>query len=1542
MQKERVERFYRTKHQKRQQQYRVRTNRGKEQLSMRSIEESETVTMSSEEDSRTDDRSLSCHLHFTSVKGVPPSSEETMEIPRSSLQPRPRRYRQASLLHRSLRATSPSPSASSPSSPLDSSSPSSLSSSLSSSSFVIPAPHSSQTRMPPPPRRNYVASRRRGYYRPAPPPNSSLPPPPPQIIPPWKHWESVAVNIADVPKEANTFILWQAFSKEGRIFSIDLFEDFHGKREHRGKLRFRPPPQTAFWARGTYVITLTNGQTATIALQLDKKCQNSEIPSPVRPNVSYPAEVKLPILTMDIGVMFDETTMLPMRTVGAGTEENASLVLDLKSKAMFVYFQLPIFNTKQKPNTTSQLYHEYRLKIPFTQLTRIFQTRCSKLGTTSHLTFLNSPPIYHRRIKNIASTFIDENAWRDSDTWFRQTYIVHNPQELATLPVSLRKAKPVIDIGRWNTLNVTYSKDTSQKGRLALLCEILNDYNVTIEDTDRFVQWDESKERIPPVWKWIDQSSTSYSSSLEDLMNETYVNLPFSVRYQLEVCISNGYLSEFTMTREFPIKLSEIGETQAKKLLEYVASRKRVYYDPMKIFNLEFVKGVTDAKIPPYCCYMRSARITPSTIYFNSPSVDISNRVIRYFIEYADRFLRVSFTDEKLLGRINSTADNTMDEVFTRIKRALANGIVVGDRRYEFLAFGNSQFREHGAYFFAPLDNLTAANIRAWMGHFNDIRNVAKYAARLGQCFSTTRAVVGSPVNICKIGDIRRNDYTFSDGIGRISKFLAQMAMTELKIKTPTGDPPSAFQFRLGGCKGMLTVSPEAQRQEVHIRKSQYKFAATHSGLEIIRWSQFSMATLNRQLIIVLSTLGIPDAIFHTKLKSMLKGLDEAMESDSKAIELLQKYVDPNQMTLTISQIVLDGFRRSKEPFLTSVLTLWRAWHLKYLKEKARIAISQGASLLGCMDETATLKGHFYDSIPKEGASYEEKLAALPEIFVQISRLENGGKYEVIEGLCLLARNPSLHPGDIRVVRAVNVPELQHLQDVVVLPQTGDRDIASMCSGGDLDGDDYLVIWDQDLLPEDWFTVPMNYTSNKARDLDHDVTVDEITSFFVTYIKNDCLPRIAHAHLAWADRLEGGVNEEKCIRLAQLHSDAVDYNKTGNPANMTRSLQPRMWPHFMEKKNKSKDQTYRSSKILGQLYDAVERIDFAPNLEMPFDKRILECTIEVSEDLIQFARNLKQDYDSAMRRVMAQHEIKNEFEVWSTFILSHANMSKDYKFHEEIGGISLSLREGFRKQCYEKVGGRSFELLTPLAIAMYRVTHEEMAAALKKFHEQNPMDAKFFHKPTPKMEQLPLISFPWILPNILGKIARGQYEEPNAPINTVNQMKVDSNIDEQASEKHDGNSAESGNRPASSSERTGATQTKLVDHFDLFTEDLETQRSCQIGPGPVDEASPTGEESVESLDQLADFGFIETPKSLPSTFTSPSTDAIDTDVNLLDLDESPKNAGSVGQEKENQSPNGVDHTINGGDEDAGCLDMVEEESDVKPNALDMLNKLLGA
>ncbi|PLB52422.1 RNA-directed RNA polymerase (Sad-1) [Aspergillus steynii IBT 23096] len=1357
----------------------------------------------------------------------------------------------------------------------------------------------------------------RGRGTPAGQARISQPQLPSQIQSLWKSWDSVAIYITNIPKETTTLNIWQAFQKEGNIFSIDLFEDSHGKRETKGKLRFKPPPQTDFWRKGEYTIQLSSGQSCTVTIGLDFKRPDLRIASPVRPNVNYPADLKIPISSMEVGVLLDDKTFQPRRTVGQGPKENAFVVLDLKSRALYIRFQLAVsFSSKPTANQPSEPYQEYRLKIAFVQLTEIHQAADPASGAVTHFTVLDSPPVYHRRITNVASTFIDDNNWREADSWYRQTYIVHRPLDLASLPISLRRGNSLIDIGRWNAFRITFPKESHQKADFTLFQNILTDYNVKISTAGSFTRWDESKEPMPEVWTWIDvsesQTPNDSQSSLEELIDRDYIHLPFPVRYQLEVCLSNGYLSEYSMTRDFVLKLSELGENRAKKLLEHVASKGQVYRDPMKIFDLKFIKGVTDLKIPPYCCHMRSARITPSTIYYNTPTVDISNRIIRHYMEYADRFLRVRFTDEKLLGRINSTTDNTMDEVFTRIKRALSNGIVIGNRHYEFLAFGNSQFREHGAYFFAPLPNITAANIRAWMGYFNNIRNVAKHAARLGQCFSTTRAISGCRVQIRPIDDVERNNYIFSDGVGRISRFLAQMAMSELKIKTSTGEPPSAFQFRLGGCKGMLTVSKEAQNIEVHIRKSQNKFEAIHNKLEIIRWSQYSIATLNRQLIMVLSSLGIPDRIFHDKLKTMVQGLDEALESDTHAVYWLKKYVDPNQMTLITSQMVLDGFRRSKEPFMTSILTLWRAWHLKYLKEKAKIAIDSGASLLGCMDETGILKGYFAHKTPGVDATFEDRVAALPEIFLQISRPENGGKSEVVEGLCILARNPSLHPGDIRVVKAVNIPELSHLHDVVVLPQTGDRDVASMCSGGDLDGDDYLVIWDQDLIPEDWFCAPMKYASNKAQSLDSDVTVDHITSFFVTYMKNDCLPKIAHAHLALADRLEDGVNEEKCIRLAQLHSDAVDYNKTGIPAIMTRNLEPRLWPHFMEKKHKPKDKIYHSNKILGQLYDAIERIDFVPSLGMPFDERILSCQLDVSDDLYEFARELKIQYDGAMRRIMAQHDIKTEFEVWSTFVLSHANMSKDYKFHEEIGGISSSLNEMFRKQCYDKVGGRQFEKLAPLAVAMYRITSQEMSLALQRYREENPQDPNDVLNSVPKINQLPLISFPWVLPHVLGKIATGLYELPA-----------------EAGKIHN-------------------------DPFGLFEDDQVMSAPLRTRP-----KQENVDADIQSLEELLDFGFSEAPRKSSSSSVLPPahTNPIDEEISLLDLNNDSRdtrgvenegarkeeaNKGEDKEETEKEKSLGMEtpDVPSSGVPD-GCIELVEEEGDLEPSALDKLNEILG-
>lgn len=74
----------------------------------------------------------------------------------------------------------------------------------------------------------------------------------------------------------------------------------------------------------------------------------------------------------------------------------------------------------------------------------------------------------------------------------------------------------------------------------------------------------------------------------------------------------------------------------------------------------------------------------------------------------------------------------------------------------------------------------------------------------------------------------------------------------------------------------------------------------------------------------------------------------------------------------------------------------------------------------------------------------------------------------LVQDNIIVTRSPALHPGDVRLANAVDVPEKSSLRDLancIVFSQRGHRDLPSMLSGGDLDGDLYnvgisaLVLW---------------------------------------------------------------------------------------------------------------------------------------------------------------------------------------------------------------------------------------------------------------------------------------------------------------------------------------------------------------------------------------------------------------------------------------------------------------------------------------------------
>ena len=56
-------------------------------------------------------------------------------------------------------------------------------------------------------------------------------------------------------------------------------------------LLYRPAPHSDFWRNNTYSIVLPGGRTVSVLVNLDLKHQACRIPSPIQPNISFPAEV---------------------------------------------------------------------------------------------------------------------------------------------------------------------------------------------------------------------------------------------------------------------------------------------------------------------------------------------------------------------------------------------------------------------------------------------------------------------------------------------------------------------------------------------------------------------------------------------------------------------------------------------------------------------------------------------------------------------------------------------------------------------------------------------------------------------------------------------------------------------------------------------------------------------------------------------------------------------------------------------------------------------------------------------------------------------------------------------------------------------------------------------------------------------------------------------------------------------------------------------------------------------------------------------------
>ncbi|KAJ0538806.1 putative RNA-directed RNA polymerase [Helianthus annuus] len=834
-------------------------------------------------------------------------------------------------------------------------------------------------------------------------------------------------------------------------------------------------------------------------------------------------------------------------------------------------------------------------------------------------------------------------------------------------------------------------------------------HNVDLPDLSSFPNYKESNHPFNLVTGY----SFSKNMDLVPMVGPTQgYNLPFNIVFKICALVQHGCIPGPVLDDDFFALLDP--QKHAIESIEYVMKKlyllKDCCYDPVRFITQEYQNDKKlrspAISLDPGLVYVRRVQITPSKVYFWGPEVNVSNRVLRHYADYIDNFLRVSFVDEELENVYATELSSKVcvngekrTGIYRRILSILKNGIVIGDKKFEFLASSSSQLRDNSAWMFASTGSLNAAEIRNWMGDFSSIRNVAKYAARLGQSFGSSKeSFCVARYEVEEIPDIEvvRNGtkYVFSDGIGKISSELAE----RVSRKCGYNFVPSAFQIRYAGYKGVVAVDPTSF-VKLSLRKSMCKFESDNTKLDILLISKYQACYLNRQIITLLSTLGVSDHVFEKMQRDAVCLLDAILVDPMKAEEALD-LMSPGENTNVIKEMLSCGYKPNAEPFLSMMLQVFRATKLLELRTKTRIFVPKGRVMIGCLDETRTLE--------------------YGQVFVQYSSARRTGlgdeysglgsyKARIVSGDVVVAKNPCLHPGDVRVLNAVNVPALHHMVDCVVFPQKGNRPHPNECSGSDLDGDGYFVCWDPDLIPPQQ-SEPMDYTPAPTLQLEHEVTIEEVQEFFTNYIVNNSLGVIANAHTVLADREPSKAMAEPCVELAKLYSLAVDFPKTGVPADLPHHLRPKEYPDFMEKPDKT---TYESQNVIGKLFREVKQIAPQNSPVTPFTKVVARQTYDADmempgfEDYTDEAFDFKTYYDLKLGSHMDYYGIKTEAELLTGSILKMSRSFDRRDDAEEVGLAVKSLRREARNWFKSGRGDRDTkdDNVYAKASAWYHVTY---------------------------------------------------------------------------------------------------------------------------------------------------------------------------------------------------------------------------------------------
>ncbi len=669
-------------------------------------------------------------------------------------------------------------------------------------------------------------------------------------------------------------------------------------------------------------------------------------------------------------------------------------------------------------------------------------------------------------------------------------------------------------------------------------------------------------------------------------------------------------------------------------------------------------KYITRASNNPKLIRIQRSIITPTYTLFTPYVLDQGNRVLR-------DFLKTPYYGMICVFKTNDFSEDKWNNKFLIefIKFILSKGLYLGEKKYTFFDFSQSQFRNMSCWLLIDPEKILPKT-----GDYSKIKIVAKYGARISQTLTTTVETALIPKEKIKqipeveiLDENGNNKYTFSDGVGKISVEISKKIAESQNIK----GIPSAFQGRFLGCKGVWTTMYDDHSGNIYIRPSQTKFGVEIKDFqyfELCEYSRYIQAYLNRQIIMLLSALHIPDEVFMNKLYEYKNRLE-----DEKFVLSLIHYDEWNGM---FREMYLNGINMSNDRLIKSLVENNKNLLYNDLKNKARIYIEKSAYVMGIMDEFGILE-------------YGEAYCHIQTKTIDL----------ILNQKCSVAKCPCLHPGDIRVLNFKKYDKddestkkykcFEPYINVIIFPQKGKRPHPNECSGSDLDGDDYFVFYDKELIPKETVE-PMDYTASSSKKEKKNIKLKNIIKYFAEYVNLNNLGIIGDAHYAMVDQDPKGADGDIPKSIAKKFSQAVDAPKTGIVSELTEEETPKKFPHFMDK-NKTKKNVYISKKILGKLYDKIN--DFLNELQNnnPINQYYdNDLCLSNWENYAFIALSFYKQYYSEILSLMKKNEIKCE-----SVLLTGNNMDNDeslfskkkhnYDIREKVTSIMVNLFKNFNE-----------------------------------------------------------------------------------------------------------------------------------------------------------------------------------------------------------------------------------------------------------------------